>query len=106
MGSNPFSIATADFNCDGNVDLATANNGDGTVSVLFGNGDGTFGPAQTLLLGGAPLGIAAADLNGDGLPDLAVANAGLEFGAALFSACGSFAAPVAYPVGSAPTAWR
>src|SRR5687768_2710187 len=42
VGTYPQVVATADFNNDGNLDLATSNVGDFTVSVLLGNGDGTF----------------------------------------------------------------
>src|SRR6266487_605085 len=42
-GADPFSVAIADLNADGRPDLATANFSSSTVSVLLGNGDGTFG---------------------------------------------------------------
>ncbi len=42
-GVNPLSVATGDVNGDGKADLVVANGGSGTVSVLLGNGDGTFG---------------------------------------------------------------
>ena len=44
-GTLPFANATADFNGDGNLDLAVANYNSGNVSVLLGNGNGTFQPA-------------------------------------------------------------
>ena len=47
-----------------------------TISVLPGNGDGTFQPALTLTAGTAPGSVAAGDFNGDGNPDLAAANSG------------------------------
>ncbi|HEY2233503.1 MAG TPA: VCBS repeat-containing protein [Candidatus Angelobacter sp.] len=65
-------ILTADFNYDGNLDLAVANAGTNTVSILLGNGDGTFRPANDIVIGGHPKAIAAADFTRDGFADLAV----------------------------------
>jgi hypothetical protein len=48
------SVAVGDFNGDGIPDLAVANNGDNTVSVLLGNGDGTFQAAQNFAAGSNP----------------------------------------------------
>ncbi|MBM4283471.1 MAG: VCBS repeat-containing protein, partial [Deltaproteobacteria bacterium] len=42
VGSLPRSVTTGDFNGDGKVDLAVANINADTVSVLLGNGNGTF----------------------------------------------------------------
>jgi hypothetical protein len=64
----------ADFNGDGFPDVAVANGGSGTVSILLGNGDGTFQGAQNYGAGPSPASIATGDFNGDGFPDLAVAN--------------------------------
>ena len=44
------------------------------MSVLLGNGDGTFQPQRTFGAGDHPVSIAVADLNGDGKPDIVVAN--------------------------------
>jgi hypothetical protein len=76
--SNPFSIAVGDFNSDGNLDLAVANFGDGTVSILLGDGTGFFHPAPTpiVTVGRGPYSIAVGDFTGDGVLDLAVANSG------------------------------
>ncbi len=74
VGNSVLAVVTADFNRDGKLDLVTANNDDGTLSLLLGNGDGTFRPAVTLDAGSSPQGLVVGDFNGDGRPDLAVAN--------------------------------
>jgi hypothetical protein len=73
-GPNPYSVAVGDFNGDGIPDLALANAESNTVSVLLGNGDGTFLPAQSYPAGSSPTSVAVGDFNGDGIQDLAVAN--------------------------------
>lgn len=74
-GDGPFAIVAGDFNNDGILDLATANFHDNTVTILLGNGDGTFTAASSALAtGGGPDGLVAADFNGDGLLDFVTAN--------------------------------
>jgi hypothetical protein len=68
-------IATADFNRDGWPDVAHANTGADTVSVVLNSRTGALGPATDIAVGHGPFGIATADFNRDGAPDLAVANA-------------------------------
>ncbi len=72
--TNPAGIVNADFNGDGNLDLAVVNNGSNDVSILPGLGTGSFGTAQNFAVGNQPLAIATGDFNGDGKPDLAVVN--------------------------------
>jgi hypothetical protein len=75
-GGFPVSVAVADVNRDGSLDLAVANSGEDDVAVLLGNGAGAFSAAPTspVSAGTTPRAVAAADLNRDGRTDLAVAN--------------------------------
>ena len=81
-GSEADFVTVADFNGDGNLDLAVSNqgpsaggDGNGVVSLLLGNGDGTFQPAAAYGTGGSlAVSVSAGDFNGDGQPDLAVVN--------------------------------
>jgi hypothetical protein len=73
-GTSPFYPAVGDFNGDSKLDVAVGNAGSNTVSVLLGNGNGTFQAQQTFAAGNAPFALALGDLNGDGKADLAVAN--------------------------------
>jgi len=74
VGSGPRSITLGDFNKDGYSDLAVANAGSDTVSVLLGNGTGGFGTANNFDVGSSPASLAVGDFNKDGNSDLVVAN--------------------------------
>jgi hypothetical protein len=67
------SVAVGDFLHNGQLGLAVANPGSNTVSVLLGNGDGTFQNRVDLPVGASPVSVVAADL-GNGQIDLVVAN--------------------------------
>ena len=74
VGQFPEAVAVGDFNKDGVPDLAVANANDNTVSILLGNGDGTFTAAAAVPTGGFPFYLAVADFNQDGAADIAVSN--------------------------------
>ena len=76
VGDGPGSIVSGDFNGDGIPDVAVANHLSNSVTVLLGNGDGTFTESALLGTGPYPYSIVVADFNGDGNPDLALANVG------------------------------
>jgi len=69
-----YSLAVGEVDGDGKLDLVRTSAYDSTVSVLRGNGDGTFLPPTAYATGGYPSSVAIGDLDGDGKPDLAVAN--------------------------------
>ncbi len=71
-------IAVADFNQDGILDLAMASGYGDSLTILLGNGDGTFTYSARPPTGNDPTGVAVGDFNGDGIPDLAVTNAGAD----------------------------
>ena len=102
--STPASVAVGDFNRDGKLDLAVANEGRNNISILLGKGDGTFQAAVNYGLGSGtpePAAVAVGDFNGDGKLDLAVANAGTSNVTVLLgNGDGTFQAPVDYAAGS------
>ncbi len=69
-GANPIALTTGDFNNDGKVDVAVANSGETSITVLFGTGFGAFGTVTNLTPTGSPVAVAAGDFNNDGFVDL------------------------------------
>jgi hypothetical protein len=76
LGTTPEAVKSADLNGDGKADLVVVNQGSNTVSVLLGNGNGTFQPKTDYATGTSPVDAALGDFNGDGKADLVVANRG------------------------------
>src|SRR5580704_12453411 len=109
-GSSPFTLIAADLRSNGQIDLVTVNmpNGidqPGTLSVLLGNGDGTFQAHVNYSVGDFPTGVVAGDFNNDGKIDLAIANKSDNTVSILYgNGDGSFQRQVTVDVGSEPSA--
>jgi len=111
-GQLPLTTVSADFNGDGNLDLAVTLGftdlfqAKGNVGILLGNGDGTFQTPVNYRVPENPAGLVAGDFNGDGKVDLAVGS-GLGTGKAAVSVLigngdGTFQPRVIYPTGKLP----
>ena len=103
-GSATTGVVAADFNHDGKVDVAGLSTRAADVTVLLGNGDGSFqGPAR-YRVGGEPWEVAAADLNGDGNVDI-LATTGLpdELRVLFATSAGTFLPARVFSVGDLPT---
>ena len=106
-------VAVADFNGDGKLDIAAADNFNGVVQIFTGNGDGTFTVGATYpsdtAAGPNPVGLVVGDFNGDGKPDLAVINnfgnpaATADVGILLNNGNGGFNTVVPYPLSTVAT---
>jgi hypothetical protein len=102
-GVGPSSVLAVDLDGDGTVDLATANSTDGTVSVLLGNGDGTFQAKRDFPADTGAYAIAAADLDRDGKLDIVTANYMASTVSVLFgNGDGTFGAPSNVATGQGP----
>lgn len=108
-GNAPRTLVTADFNSDGNLDVAAANHASNTVYVFFGTGTGAFG-SPTLYAVGTNTSVSnpritKGDFNNDGKMDLATANevgSSFEMSVLLNNGNGTFAASVSYTAGNNP----
>jgi hypothetical protein len=99
----PTGVTVGDFNGDGNMDLAVSAGNGNSVSVLLGNGDGTFQPQIGYGTADIPYSPIAEDFNGDGKTDLVVANSGSNsVSVILGNGDGTFQTRVDYPAGSNP----
>jgi hypothetical protein len=111
FANSPIALGVADFNGDGKLDLAV---GGGTnspadennLSILLGDGKGSFEAPAYYTIGQAPQSMSIADFNGDGLPDIAVSNSLAVTGNSTVSVLlgtgnGRFAGPTAFTIGVA-----
>ena len=113
-GTGVTGLAVGDFNADGIPDLAVTDNNNcgtyqcaGSVSILLGNGDGTFRPPLTFTAGIGPSAVAAGDFNGDGKLDIVIVNYGYAGGGDTISVLlgngdGTFQPEVDFTVGYGP----
>ena len=76
LGNGPTSLAVADFNVDGRLDIIAADQTDNAISVLLNLGSGLFGPNFELPVGTTPVGVASADFDANGRPDAVLADKG------------------------------
>lgn len=103
VGNFPSSVAVGDFNRDGNSDLVVTNALSNSISILLGNGDGTFQPPVSYSTGDFPWGVVIGDFNGDKKIDLAITNdQDSTVSILLGNGDGTFQAHVDYPTGGLP----
>lgn len=107
VGSAPEAVVIGDFNGDGVNDIAVANTGDSTVSIILGLGSRNYASKVNYGTGTAPVAMLAADFNGDGILDLATVNLSDNSVSILLgnggNNRGTFQTHIDYPVGNGPT---
>jgi len=94
-------VAVGDFNHDGKLDMVVTNASDSSVSVLLGNGNGTFKPQTVIAVDGRPLAVVVGDFNGDGVLDIAALTT--DIFVLLGNGDGTFRVGGMFPVGQLPT---
>jgi hypothetical protein len=103
VGTNPDNLIVADLNGDGHPDIVVANYTSNTISVLIGNGNGTFRSHVTYATGMNPGGLVVGDFIGNGKLDVVVTNYGSNTVSVLLgNGDGTFQPQVTYPTGTGP----
>jgi Ca2+-binding RTX toxin-like protein len=99
----PLSVALSDVNSDGQMDIITANQNSDNVTVLLGNGNGTFQSGISYPAGDDPFAMSLGDVNADDIVDIVTANLySNDMSVLLGNADGTFNAAMNYAVGDAP----
>jgi hypothetical protein len=102
-GAGPAAVVVGDLNGDGNLDVATANLGANTISIILGNGNGTFQNHVDYATGRAPSALKLADFNADGKLDIAVTNqTDGSLSVLLGNGDGTFQMQQVFPTGQSP----
>jgi hypothetical protein len=102
-GSGARSVAAADLDSDGDIDLIVANSGVSNISVLRNDGFGNFGSKVDFPTGAEPVFLVHVDVSGDGVPDVITANERADTVSVLLGlGNGAFAAPMHFAVGADP----
>ena len=100
---NPDHIVVDDFNGDGKLDLATSNYSSNNVSLLFGDGSGTFQTTELFDVARNPQAVIVSDINSDGHLDLVMTVADNSVSVLLGKADGTFAGAPTYILPYPPT---
>jgi len=103
--AEPFGLAVADFNNDGNRDVIVSQPNVHVVTLLLGNGNGGLGAPVNFSVGENPARFGVADFNGDGKSDLAIADFGFNDGGVyvmLGNGTGGFGPPTKFTAGTRP----
>src|SRR5262249_20180765 len=101
-GSYPRDVVIADFDGDARADLAIVNQYSDNVSLLRGNGKGSFSLQPSFTTAGGPIRMASGDFNSDGIPDLAVSTHDSGLVLHVGDGHGGFGAPAPLGAGESP----